>query len=286
MAATFEALSRDPEALQATIAKSPGTLDAGIASFTVQAPFLRRVAAFSRDLSGATAELPAALPPLTRALEVGAPVQRRAVALADDLQDALDAGLELTRAPTTLGAVRGLDATVTTLQPTLRYLGPFVTVCNNWNTFWTFTAEHFTAPDATGGAQRSLLNQGAPQEDSVTSMGANEFVHGHDVRPVNGGVPQHLHANTFGGQAVTPEGRANCQVGQQGYLHAANRFAKDQRTYGRVVVDTPTREQHDLELGSTYRTYDREGNGQGRNLPRVPAGQTFTAEPGGRGVNP
>lgn len=99
-------------------------------------------------------------------------------------------------------------------------------------------------------------------------------------------MPQHLHANTFGGQAVTPEGRANCQAGQQGYLFAGNRFAEDQRTYGRAVVDTPTREQHDLELGPTYAKYDREGNGIGLNPARVPEGQTSTSEPGGRGVNP
>ncbi len=64
----------------------------------------------------------------------------------EDLQGALSALQDLTTAPTTNGALRGLTATVTTLQPQLRFLGPFVTVCNHWNMFWTFTAEHFTAP--------------------------------------------------------------------------------------------------------------------------------------------
>ena len=40
MGTTFEALSRDPEALRQTIERSPDTLDAGIRSLPVQKPFL------------------------------------------------------------------------------------------------------------------------------------------------------------------------------------------------------------------------------------------------------
>ena len=52
MATTFEAFSRDPEALKATISKSPPSLDEGIRSLAVQRPFLRDLAAFSEDLRG------------------------------------------------------------------------------------------------------------------------------------------------------------------------------------------------------------------------------------------
>ena len=117
----------------------------------------------------------------------------------------------LARTPTTMGALRGLTATVGTLQPQLRYLGPFVTVCNTWNTFWTFVAEHFTAPDETGGTQRILLNDGTLQDDAVTNMGANEFVHGSGAIPgLFGGRPQYLHANTFGGSAINAQGSSPC----------------------------------------------------------------------------
>ena len=43
MATTFEAMSRDPRALQATIEKSPSTMDVAVRSFRVQRPVLRRL---------------------------------------------------------------------------------------------------------------------------------------------------------------------------------------------------------------------------------------------------
>ncbi|HVE68690.1 MAG TPA: MlaD family protein, partial [Solirubrobacteraceae bacterium] len=73
MAITFEAISRDPAALEATIAKSPPTLDEAIRSFRVQRPFLRETAEFSEDLRGATRELRGALPIINPALEEGTP---------------------------------------------------------------------------------------------------------------------------------------------------------------------------------------------------------------------
>jgi len=46
MATTFEAISRDPKALQDTISKNVPTLAAGTESFRVQRPFLADTAAF------------------------------------------------------------------------------------------------------------------------------------------------------------------------------------------------------------------------------------------------
>ena len=71
MADTWEAIARDPEALQQFIAKQPPTMDAAIASFRVQRPFLRELTTFSEDFSGATAELRGALPDVNPALETG-----------------------------------------------------------------------------------------------------------------------------------------------------------------------------------------------------------------------
>ena len=79
MATTFEAFSRDPQALEATIAKSPSTLDVGTRSFRIQRPFLRDLGDFSVDLRGATHELRGALPIINPALEIGTPTLRRSV---------------------------------------------------------------------------------------------------------------------------------------------------------------------------------------------------------------
>jgi virulence factor Mce-like protein len=284
MADTFAAISRDPDKLRQTIAKSPATLEAGIASMRVQRPFLAHTAAFSADLERASVALRGALPAVNRAIGVGTPVTRSSVGLYGELHDAMGSLQRLTETPTTTGALRGLTATVDTLQPQLRYLGPYITVCNTWNLFWTFTAEHFTAPDDTGGSERVLLNDGPNQDDSVTSIGANEFANGKDVRPNNGGVPEYLHANTWGAMATDPQGRANCQAGQAGYLDKGNRFSPYGKHYEHAVVDTPAYDGK--PIGPNYLTFDKNGKGSGHTLDHVPAGETFTAEPGGTGVNP
>jgi ABC-type transporter Mla subunit MlaD len=280
---TFDAISKDPEALKATIAKSPPTLDASVRSMRVQRPFLQDTAALSEDLEAAAVDLRAALPPLNRAVEVGTPVTRRSIALNERLQSTMASLRDLAAAPTTNGAVRGLTATVTALQPQLRFLGPYITVCNYWNIFWTFAAEHFTAPAPWGGAQRVLLNTGDRQDDNVSnSLGANEFATGRNVVVPNG-IKQYVHSNTAGGNAIDRTGAADCTPGQQGYSYAANAGddTKD-KFYRRAVVDHLNGLFDDVDKGSTFNKFDIHGRGSGLNRPRVPEGQTFTDIPGGR----
>jgi hypothetical protein len=289
MANTFEAFSRDPQALKDTISKSPATLRAGTESLRVQRPFLEHTAALSRDLDTAATELRGALPTVNSALRVGTPVQRRSVQLNDALQGSLGALEDLVKAPTTTGSLRGLTATVNTLQPQLRFLGPYVTVCNYWNIFWTFAAEHLSAPDDTGSSQRALLNMGStePGTDGISNSGANEFAHGKGTQP--GKADQYLH-NTFEGPAVDKNGNANCGAGQTGYVQASNplrdKSVKGDPYQGVVTEHFPVAGHR---LGPTYAQFDKNGKGVGLNPDHVPAGETFTDRPGGTGpdiVNP
>ena len=258
MADTFEALSRDPAALKATIAKSPPTLDVATDSLRAQRPFLRDLGAFAVDLRGAAVELRASLPTVNRAVERGIPVQRRAVELNEELEDLLRTTRDVTSAPGTNAGLRGFTEAVGTLNPTVRYLGPFVTVCNSWNYFWYHTAEHFSEEDATGQAERVLLNNTGRQDNGLNAMGAFEPANGEGVPP--GETAQFLQGQTYG-QAVDDRGEADCEFGQRGFLERlANnaprkyRIARDPRTPG-LQGPTPT----------------------GR--PRVPPGQTFTRLP-------
>jgi len=278
---TFDAISRDPQALKDTISKSPPTMDVSIESFQVQRPFLRDTAAMSADLDAAASELRLALPDVNRALEVGTPVTRRSVELNDELQGVMEELQRLVTTPTTNGALRGLTATVATLQPQLRYIGPYVTGCNYWNIFWTVVAEHFSAPNPTGQSQRVLLNSGDDQSDEVTAFGANEPANGKGLRNPEG-VRQYTHYNAYGGNAITPDGRLDCTPGQQGYPYGANR-ANDEY-YKRTAYDqllwkfpgeAPVK-------GGTYDMFDRNARGIGQRPPRLPEGQTFTVIPGGR----
>ncbi|HEX7301104.1 MAG TPA: MlaD family protein [Solirubrobacteraceae bacterium] len=283
MADTFGALARDPEALKDTIAGTPPTLAAGTSSLRVQRPFLDHTAALSRDLDAAATELRAALPPVNAALRTGTPVQGRSPALYDGLHGSLQALDDLVRAPTTTGSLRGLTATVDTLQPQLRFLGPYVTVCNSWNMFWTFVAEHLSAPDDTGSSQRALLNMGGqePGTDGVGNGGANEFAHGKGALP--GNAEQWLHDNVYG-PAVDAHGNADCGAGQTGYIQAYNplrdKSVQDDPYQGVVSERFPVTGR----LGPTYAQFDKAGRGHGSNPDHVPAGETFTERPGGHGA--
>ncbi len=257
MADTFEAISRDPGALKATIAKSPPTLDVAAESLRVQRPFLDEFAAFSADLRGAATELRASLPTINHAVERGIGVQRRAVALNRQLRSTFETVEEVTGAPGTNAGLRGLTQTIGTLNPTVRFVGPFITVCNGWNYFWTHNAEHFSEEDATGSAQRTLINSTGRQDNSLGSMGASEPANGEDVQE---GTPQFFQGQPYGA-AIGPDGSADCEFGQRGFLRRQARhvspqykIANDPRTPG-LQGTTPT----------------------GR--PRVPEGQTFADKP-------
>jgi virulence factor Mce-like protein len=284
MADTFGAISADKRALQDTIAKAPGTLDAGSESLRVQRPFLEHTAALSTDLESAAVELRRALPDVNGALVVATPVQKRLVELNQPLKDALDALDRLVEAPATNGSLRGLQATLGTVTPQIRYLGPFITVCNDWNYFWTLAAEHLSAPDDTGSSQRALLNMGAsaPGTDGVGNSGANEFAHGEGGLP--GSARQDLHG-TFYGPAVTKDGKADCAAGQTGYVMASNPYrdkSVEDDPYRRVAVD---RFRTAEPVGPHYAQLDRNGRGVGLGPARVPDGETFTDAPGGLGVD-
>ena len=70
-ATTFEAISRDPQALADTIRESPPTLDVSTASLKVQQPLLVDLTTFNRDLQPATQALEQALPNVNPALAAG-----------------------------------------------------------------------------------------------------------------------------------------------------------------------------------------------------------------------
>ena len=274
MATTFEAISRDPIALEKTIEKSPPTLDESIHSFRVQRPFLRDVADFSEDLKGATRELRGALPIVNPALEVGTPTLRRSVALNERTGEVLEALRDLARAPETNQALRGFTRTVGVLNPLVRFLGPYQTVCNNWNYFWYYLGEHISETDPTGTAQRALLNSAAGNRNAYGTIGATEPVMGEEYQTVPGGDstsnPRGDNAFLHGqahAAAINDDGTADCETGQRGFMSGnLATFAPGQNSRGtktQVIFDPHT-------PGSQGPSF------AGR--AKVPDGQTFSRE--------
>ena len=259
MADTFEGASRDPQALKDTIARTPATLDEGIRSLPDARPFLARLAGLSDEVQGTARELRVSLPSVNSALAAGTRVLERTPEFTEDLEGTLRALRDLARSPTTDQSLAGLEDTMKTLNPTLRYVGPHVTVCNYFTTFWTFVSDHFAEQDgATGTAERVQVKLSPLlQQNSLGSFGAVRPASGQSTDPLQhtlSGDVVNLHQADYA-RAVDEQGNADCEGGQRGYLNNDAVF-QQHRTPG--------------SQGPTY---------TGR--PRVPAGQSFSAEPTG-----
>jgi len=260
MATTFEAISRDPHALEQTIAESPSTLAVGTDSLRAQRPFLTDFTTLGTDLQPATAALVGALPQINPAIEQGTRVLGRTPPLDRELQQVMDALKNLALAPGTNIAVNALTDTVQTMNPMIRYLGPFQTVCDDWNYWWTYLSEHLSARTNYGFAQRALINLGAIQQNGVGQQGATAPANGSYMGiPILGGA-EYLHAQPYGA-AVDNQGNADCETGQRGYPYMLNHFDPEHRALA-TDVHTPG------DQGPTF-------NGR----KHVPAGETFTRNP-------
>jgi virulence factor Mce-like protein len=254
MATTFQAISSDPNALESTIAQSPPTLDVSTDSLKFQEPFLVDLAKLGTQLTPASASLSATLPVINPAIEEGTRVLPRTPQLNNELDGVMHSLKNLALAPGTNVAINALTATVGTLNPMLKYLGPYQTVCDDWDYWWTYLADTVSEGTSFGTAQRALLNFGDPQEtDNVGSIGAAQPA-GTD------GGPEFLHGPAYGA-AVDNQGNADCETGQRGYP-----LKLDHNDYESRNIDT---DQHTPgDQGPTY---------HGRT--HVPAGETFSRNP-------
>jgi hypothetical protein len=169
---------------------------------------------------------------------------------------------ELARDPATGVALRALTATVTSLQPQLRFLGPYQTVCNYWNYFWTYLGEHVSQSGPFGFSQRAAVKSTGQQSNGPGSMGSAEPANGEGYVEASRsrGAPAHLHAQAYQ-KAIGPGGEADCENGQRGYMRRLARFSDLKHE---IVGDSET---PGLQ-GPTY---------TGRE--RVPEGQSFVDRP-------
>jgi virulence factor Mce-like protein len=225
MADTFEAISRDPAALQATIEKSPGTEDVAISSFRVQRPFLADFADLSTRLRPAVQQLPVSLPLINRALKVGTPILPRTVGLNRDLRDLAKEVFKRFHDPTTLLTLRDLDTALTVTRPAVEYLAPFQTVCNYAGYFFTGLSEHMSqlSMDKSGTTQNQglkFVNLFQPNNYGTLESSRNvDILPGQKAQTATFmGQPAHrIQAPLMPYAAIDAQGNADCQRGQEGY---------------------------------------------------------------------
>lgn len=216
----------------------------------------------------ATASLRAALPALIPALRAGVRVLPRTPSVNFKLRGVLGALGALARDPGTNIALNGLGQTVGILDPVIRYLGPFVTVCNQWNMMWAYLADGVSEQTRLGNAQRALIMFANHQSNNVGAQGASSPANGYLNTPADqaakqqtgGADAEYLHGPTYAA-AVTPQGYADCEAGQRGYQLKENYYDPQHR-------DLVTEAHTPAAQGTTW-----------TGLSRVPPHETFSREP-------
>jgi virulence factor Mce-like protein len=261
MATTFAAIGHSPSDLENTIRLSPSTEAVSTQSLKVQQPFLVDLANLGTNLGPATAELHAALPDINPAIETGTKVLVRTPSLNANLQQVMKALDNLARAPGTNVAINGLTSTVQTLNPMVKYLGPYQTVCDYWNYFWTYISDTFSEQTSFGTSQRALINTAnSAQPNNIGQQGATAPVNGGGSDSLLSGGNEFAHGQPYGA-AVSTTGAADCETGQRGFPKKLNYYDPQQRNFG-ADVHTPGNQ------GPTF---------AGRT--QVPKGETFTRSP-------
>jgi ABC-type transporter Mla subunit MlaD len=268
-ATTFAAISHSAGDLEATIRESPPTLDVSTRSLQAQQPFLADLTTFARYLGPAAAQLRDALPQVDPALEAGIRVLPRTPSMNRKLEDVLAALGAVGRDPLAYVAVNGLTQTVATLNPLIRYLGPFISVCDTWNYMWTNLAEHFSEQTRLGQAERVLINFANHQTNNVGDQGATAPADGYQLsNPVDlaayqqtqGADAEYAHGQAYGA-AIDNQGNADCEYGQRGFALSLNHLDPQHR-----------------DLATDAHAPASQGmNWSGR--PHVPHGETFSREP-------
>jgi virulence factor Mce-like protein len=224
MADTFEALGRDEDALRATIERGPPTLDAGIASFPEQRPFLADAERLFSALQPVADEFSASLPQLREALAVGRPVVRRSPPFYERTANVFRSLRDLAEQPATLLGLKDLTATIKIGAPLVEFVAPYQSVCN-YTVFWlTGLAEHVSEDVRFGTAQRSGLKGDNRTQDNRISTSDSERPADipdnqdpQDARDPAGDPLTTLHRQNYA-PAIDAQGNADCQTGQTGYL--------------------------------------------------------------------
>jgi virulence factor Mce-like protein len=195
--------------IQETISKSPPTLDTLTAQLPEQRAFLRNATAFAADLRPGVHVLPSTLPDLADALAFGRVTLARSPALNRRLAAVFDALQRFSTDPLVPRGIGRLNDTVTSLDPTLKFLTPAQTTCNYATLWFRNVSSVLSEGDSHGTWQRFIIvptPQGPNSESGPSSA------------PANGPTEaNHLHANPYPNTAA-PGQTKECEAGNEPYL--------------------------------------------------------------------
>ena len=194
--------------IQDTITKSPPALDTAIAGLPIQRAFLANLTGFAAELRPGVHVLPTTLPDLASALEFGKGTLARSPALNTRLADVFQAVERFSTDPLVPRGIQRLNDTVTSLNPTLKFLTPAQTTCNYATLWFRNVSSVLSEGDARGTWQRFIIiptPQGPNSESGPSSA------------PANGpGSANHLHANPYPNFGA-PGQPKECEGGNEPY---------------------------------------------------------------------
>jgi virulence factor Mce-like protein len=209
---TFTALAAVARpSIQETISRSPAAMDAGIRGFPEQRPFLENTAGFARDLRPGVEQLPATLPDLADALELGTPALLRTPALNRRLSSLFTTLADFSEDPIVNNGISRLRDTVRTLKPTIAFLTPVQTTCNYVTLWFRNIASLLSEGDRNGTWQRFIIvtTPQGPNSESGPSSG-----------PANGpNSDNYLHSNPYPNTA-SPGQTKECESANEDYYVA------------------------------------------------------------------
>jgi hypothetical protein len=152
------------------------------------------------------------------------------------------------------------------MNPLVRFVGPYQTVCNGWNYLFTYLAEHISETDPTGTSQRALLNSVADQRNGYGGIGATEPVMGEGYMGDPRGDNAFFHGQAHAA-AINDDGTADCENGQRGYMS------------GNLATFAPSKNSQGTPVTAIFDPHTPGSQGPtftGRS--QVPAGETFSRE--------
>jgi phospholipid/cholesterol/gamma-HCH transport system substrate-binding protein len=206
---TLGALASVRGDLDAVIAESPPTEEAGIRALAITRPVLEDAAGLLRDVRPGAALLPLASRRLHLAFQTGIPVLRRATALAERLGVTLEAVRRLSADPLTLLALQKLLVTLRHAKPLLEYITPSQVQCNYLG-LWTHNVPNtISEGDASGTWFRTLTVQ-QPSEGMASAEpapGLHVDPYPHTASPGQGGECEAGNEPFLSGQQIgSPSG--------------------------------------------------------------------------------
>ena len=206
---TFGAIDRVRADYQQSIQNAPGALDTAIRDLPPQRPFLANSAGLFHDLAPGVRALRTAAPDLADAFEVGTGSLRRNVVFNQRLKPTFAALQRLAEDPLVALGVHDLTNTSQILEPTVAYLTPTQTTCNDVTLWFRNVASLLSEGDTNGTSQRFII---------VAAPGGPNNEGGPASAPAHGPTTDnYLHSNPYPNTAA-PGQPNECEAANENYI--------------------------------------------------------------------